>query len=78
MRKTTESYKNIFCFNHEIKFNGPVICSLPEAPMWDLYKCTGPTVGHLQHFFFLQKDKCPTNAPGGGGGECAQLELTEP
>ena len=38
--------------------------------MWDLYKCTGPTVGHLQHFFCAKRqmsDKCPG---GGGGGMC--------
>ena len=33
-----------------------------------LCKCAGPTMGHLQRVFFeKKKDKCPTNARGGGG-----------
>ena len=37
--------------------------------MENLYKCAGPTMGLLQHFFWKKKkDKCPRNARGGGEG----------
>ena len=56
---------------------GRVFALFPWPHRGDLYKYSGPTMGHLQHFF-LKKDKCPTNARGGGGGGFALLELTEP
>ena len=48
---------------------GLVLALLPRPHHGELYKCAGPTMGHLQHFFLK------TNAQ---GGRCARLELTEP
>ena len=41
--------------------------------MGNLYKCAGPTMGLLQHFF--GKKSNARQMPGGG---CTRLELTEP
>ena len=49
---------------------GKVFAPFLRPQRGDLYKCAGPTMGHLQ--YFLEKRQMPDKCPGrGGGGMCA-------
>ena len=46
---------------------GRVFALFPRPRLGDLYKCAGPTMGHLQHLL-KKKKKMPDICPEGGGG----------
>ena len=67
-----QSLNKILILSH-----GSGICPLPVPPPWGFVQIFWPHHGAFATFFF-EKRQMPDKCPGGGGGGCALLELTEP